>query len=228
MSFILRDVQIIRLATKIEFENYLKEIVNCYRIIFGGQDWKEWKICENGHKFSLIESEDKEACDFCQKPLRFYWPEEEVIKDMRHIFSLDDCCFVVALLDEKIIGFTFGYRMDERQAKKHFDNHLPYKLSRIIRSNSSCFWYQSDIGVDEKFRGKHLATKLFKKRMSEILEETDHNCFVVRSQPKAKTYHWYRQKIGYRMLSRYYRPDINEWRYLLYADRRLVHNYINK
>ncbi|MBU4360515.1 GNAT family N-acetyltransferase [Candidatus Parcubacteria bacterium] len=224
---ILNETELVHLDNQKLFKDYLNELVKCYRHIFGGDEWREWKICKNNHKFSFKESGDFVKCPACQSEFKFYWPSEEVKNDMQKAFELPASCFVIALYDGQIVGFTYGYQMDGSKAKHHFDEHLPYKLRRLICNNGNCFWYQSDIAVDENFRKQHLGSTLYKKRMEIVLDTTKHNVFIIRSYPGAKTYHWYRKKIGYKVLTKYRRDDLNEWRYLLYADRGLVHAYIN-
>ena len=192
----------------------------------GGDDWKEWKFCSAGHKFSFCESEHLDMCPVCDRELRFYWPVEQVRQDILNDLNSPQSVFVIAVDEQnKVVGFTWGYAMDKDSAKKKFDGHLPYKLSALLKKEKY-FWYQDEIGVAESYRNQGLATRLYKKRMSLVLARYKHNHFIIRTQPTAKTYSWYQYKIGYRVLAKYYLPDIKEWRYLLYADRQTISAYI--
>jgi len=210
-------------------DKYFKKLVKCYRLVFGGEDWQEWKICENNHKYSYQQSEHLKNCPKpkCSKQLNYYWPESVVEKKILTDLSLPESIFIIAVDGSEVIGFTWGYQMNDLTARKHLDGHLPYKLRRLMKRNGSTFWYQNEMGVLSDYRRQGLASQLYIKRMKKILEESDHSLFIIRSYPKAKTYHWYIKKIGYQILSKYYRPEIKEWRYLLKAGRQTIANYIS-
>jgi ribosomal protein S18 acetylase RimI-like enzyme len=204
----------------------LDSLVDCYRHVFGGQDWKEWKVCGAGHKFSFSESQMLDRCPICGQPLKFYWPAAEVKEDILRDFNSPQSVFIIAVNEtDKVVGFTWGYAMDKDSAQKKFDGHLPYKLLKLLKTQKR-FWYQDEIGVAEDYRNLGLASRLYKKRMSLVLARYKHNHFIIRTQPTAKTYRWYQHKIGYRVLAKYYRSDIREWRYLLYADRQIISAYV--
>ncbi len=223
----LKAVRIFQL-TEANLQHYLKDLVSCYRRVFGGEDWREWKLCPSGHKFSFSKSADLDFCPVCGQKLSYYWPAETVEKNILYDFYLPQSVFVIAVDgQDRVIGFTWGYAMDKVAAREKFDGHLPNNLIKLL-GKQKYFWYQNEIGVAEEYRHLGLASRLYKMRMSLVLEKYDCQYFLIRSHPQAKTYHWYQQKIGYRFLSKYYRPDIREWRYILYANRQSIAAYLKK
>ena len=219
-------IKIIRLREK-NLHHYIENLVETYRQVFGGDDWKEWKMCSNGHKYSRRESDNIEYCPECGEKLSFYWPSSVVEEKIRNDIALKGSVFVIALFAGKVIGFSWGFTMDKSIAEEHLDN-FPSQLSYLAQKNGGYFWYQNELGVLEEFRRRGVAKMLFKERMRISLKETRCENFIIRTYPQAKTFKWYR-RIGYKIIHRYERGDLNgEPRYLLWAPKKVVQQYLSE
>jgi ribosomal protein S18 acetylase RimI-like enzyme len=178
-----------------------KRIVACYREVFADGPWHEWKRCPKCKKYwgrkdhALLHSQDFRHCDTA---LVDFWSEDQVTSDLFHEITDKASCWL-ALCDQEVIGFCWGYpiTVDDLEKKLGIKLNLP---------PNKLFAYQAEVGVLAEYRGKGIAKRMVRHRLSDFLSQgLDVGVVRTRQYPEpSQTFSWY-QKAGYTVQSQY--PD---------------------
>ena len=134
-------------------------IVSVYQKVFGNAPWNEGCKCPVcGQTYSL----DKNAtyCLNCRNEdnlviLTEYWPTSRVISDFYREMQKPNAICIVAIVDYKVVGFTWGYEIN---ISGEIDFHLDAPgLSEVI--NGSVF-YLDEVAVLPEFQGQGIGSQL--------------------------------------------------------------------
>lgn len=139
------------------------ELVNAvalaYQQTFGQAPWNEGykcPICD----LTLALSEEQDYCPRCSAKgnmvfLAEYWPIDKVLSDFYREMSKPDSLCLVALRDEEIVGFTWGYQVSIDES---IDDYLEApNLHRLVSGN---FFYLDEVAVLPKYQGKGIGRSL--------------------------------------------------------------------
>ena len=182
----------------------LQELVACYRAVFGGAPWSEWKKCAVcGSKWGVEEDIPETHCG--QMPEEF-WPSATVESDIRHEVTEQASCWV-ATTGSDVVGFCWGYpiavsNLEQKLVLPGFAEAL-----RAKKGNVSHVAYQDELGVRPEFRGCGIAKAMYTARHADFLSR-GLTVGVVRTKrtPPTVTYSWF-LKIGYGLVSEYNDSD---------------------
>lgn len=186
---------------------HLESMITCYRDVFATDPWFEWKQCSKcGKTWGREHEQELGSLGFhhCGEPVVDFWPTETVRRDLLHEISTDMASCWIALIDNNVVGFTWGYGIAPTALEKKLA--LP-GLAKAVKSalgNHAVVAYQDELGVLSAHRGKKISKELFKLRFADFLA-MNLNVGVIRTkdEPPSVTYLWFTKKLGYQLLCRY-------------------------
>jgi len=190
--------------------DFLNRLIDCYRQIFMAEPWNEWKKCPIcGKKWGISEKKELECRDFkhCGQQVVDFWPKEKVESDIREeIGSSDDFC-VIALDNQGVVGFCWGYLIPPEKLEKKTE--LPGLASTINENfgDLALVSYQDEIGVLTQYRCQNIGNVLHSKLL-DFFRRRGLKVTITRtkSNPPSVAYRWY-QRIGYKVIDEYHDTD---------------------
>lgn len=172
-------------------------LVDCYRIVFGGDPWNEWKCCPGcGSTWGLDAEPALAACGYthCGQPMEDVWPPEVVRGDIEKELAHDASCWL-AMSGDTVVGFSWGYRIDSASlAGKLRVPELPLVLASACGVRSEVI-YHDDVGVLPGWRGRRVAQTLVDRMVRDLL--TPRAAIVVArtlANPPSNLYGWYQRR----------------------------------
>lgn len=182
----------------------IPKIIACYQDVFSDGPWHEWKECQKcGMYWGKKDKEFLHQMNFehCGTPIEDFWKKEDVQATIHSVLNLDSS-FFVAIQDEKIVGFCWGYVIDGEK----LDDYLKIGVVAQIEEKygNVKIAYQSEIGVLSQFRGKKIARRMFRARHIDFLSlGADVGVVRTRKLPEPSiTYLWFK-KLGYETIASY-------------------------
>jgi len=121
-------------------------------------------------KFREIEEKDrKEIAElycrvFAGKPWFESWTLEGALEVLDNAHKKESFLGVIAILENKIVGFSFGYRLPEKST----ENVAFAKVRELFKSKeieSDNVFYGAETGVDPELQNKGIGTEMFDYRM---------------------------------------------------------------
>jgi len=183
----------------------LPQVVSCYRKVFSGEPWNEWKKCPMcGQYWGAGQRLTLKQMNFqhCGTAVVDYWPRGIVARDIRHEINDRSSCWL-AMDGASVIGFCWGYPISQDTLEEKLGLE---GLARTIEHDLRCPWdvaYQDEIGVLPGYRRRGIARWLFEARLDDFLRQ-GLGLSVVRTKTRPPTvvYHWY-LRLGYRVVAEY-------------------------
>jgi len=133
----------------------LPQLIKVYQSAFAEPPWDEFKKCSLcGINYGIIETKRlPNTCKKCSTPLKLeeFWSSEDVRKDLDFARLQEDCVVLVAELDRKISGFTWGYKIPLEK--------FPFLRDYISNKTN----YMDEIAVAGDFRRKGIGKILGEK-----------------------------------------------------------------
>ncbi len=153
-------------------EEDLESIIKAYKKAFAEPPWNEFVKCKNcgaeyGEKEMTETIYEGRACKNCGAyPIAFqeYWTKEDIIDDLKFCQNQENPIILVALENEKVAGFTWGYKIPFEK--------FPF-LKGLIPENAI---YMDEMAVRGDKRMKGIGTMLgkeFLKRTKAVVLRTD-------------------------------------------------------
>ncbi len=196
----MEEISLIRYLPNQENNAITAQLVECYRNVFADRPWNEWLKCEKCQKYWGTKDQALLASyefSHCGAPLVDFWPRRKVLADLHHEITPEASCWL-AIHDEKVVGFSWGYPMDinDLQAK------LGLNLGREIPQRVA---YQDEVGVLTSYRGRKIAKAMVARRLSDFVAQGLHFGVVrTRQAPEpSETFLWYTRKLDYKILANY-------------------------
>jgi GNAT superfamily N-acetyltransferase len=198
------DMEYVRLC--LSDDTGLRSLVRCYQDVFATLPWAEWRKCAvcSAH-WGIEQRAELAALGFthCGRRVEEFWPATAVRSDLVHELSVPGASCWVALDAGRLVGFCHGYPV----AVSALDDHL------AIRGGSAAavrrfgpigqVAYQDDMGVIREYRGRGIASELYRLRLADF-RALGLKASVVRTmtRPPTVTYQWY-TAIGYEVIAEY-------------------------
>lgn len=180
-------------------ESLLPQLIECYREVFSTSPWYEWKTCTKcGKKWGLEHVDELAAHQHrcCNQEVVDFWPTEVVARDIRKELSMPFATCWLAMDGEKVIGFSWGYALTPTE----LDTKLGISCGI---TGTDLLAYQDEIGVSTSYRGRHIASTLFRYRLRDFLSHGLRTGVMrTKTLPPSVTYLWFRN-LGYRTTSSY-------------------------
>ncbi len=183
------------------------QVINCYRNVFGGEPWNEWKRCQKcDRKFGIEQLADgKTHC--CNMPLVDFWPKEVVQRDIFNEISGDASCWLSVVKENDnvvdVVGFSWGYPITPKNLEDMVKFSGIVDIITDIFGHMECVAYQDEIGLATKYRGQKIG------RAMQLLTHQDYTkqglgVVVARTKtnPPTVAYHWYK-KAGMDVIGEY-------------------------
>jgi ribosomal protein S18 acetylase RimI-like enzyme len=180
-------------------------LIQCYRDVFAGEPWNEWKLCPACQRQYGIGQTKGEACQ-CGSQLIDFWPPEQVRRDLEAELTTDSTCWVAFNGSEEVIGFTWGYLATPEgiATKVAFPG-----VAQAIRefAEQGPFAYIDEIGVSSRFRRQGVAKQLYRYQLSTLYQRQT-RVLVTRTKgtPFSVARGWF-LRMGYQVIARYPAPD---------------------
>jgi ribosomal protein S18 acetylase RimI-like enzyme len=190
-------------------EHLFPKLVHCYQNVFADGPWHEWKkcpVCEQywGKKDQVLLHQMNFS--HCGIPLVDYWEKEVVKKNILDAFSHNISC-ILALHEERVVGFCWGYIISVEELEKYFSlgiaAQIEEKWGRDVK-----IAYQSELGVDAEFRGQKIAKRMVRARHFNFIDMgAEIGVVRTRKTPEpSNTYLWFK-KLGYDTIASYPMSD---------------------
>lgn len=152
-------------------------IAKAYQQTFAGYPWFEgYKCPECGEGFPLTHTE--KTCTKCSSPgkpvlLIDYWLTDTIISDFNREMTKHGAICIVAKLDEKIIGFTWGYNV---QSNLELDSHLD--APDLHQRHRGEYFYLDEVAVVPDYQKKGIGKKL----VTRIIGRQAHEQILLRTK----------------------------------------------
>lgn len=132
----------------------VKAIALAYQQAFGGEPWNEGYICPVCEKvFARVPS--IETCSVCGDLVIEYWPIAKIVEDFQREMNKTDALCIVAMEQESVIGFAWGYRVSVDHT---LDEHLDAPdVHRLLHGD---FFYLDECALVPEYQGKGIGTVL--------------------------------------------------------------------
>lgn len=187
----------------------LSSLVTCYRQVFAGEPWNEWKRCSLcGQKFGWGARRELKGQKYihCGQKLIDFWPRQKIAEDIQNETSAQ-ASFWLAVIGRRVVGFCWGYRISIEVLSQKL------KLACLEASFKQNFKYSGDVGylddmgLLEKYRGRGWAGKMHDLMLRDfrgwqlpaILART-------KTIPPTIVYKWF-PAIGYQTVAEYNDSD---------------------
>ena len=165
-------------------------------------------------RFSIITSSDAElkqiiACYqavFAGAPWYESW-SVQAVQSLLFKLPKDISCWV-ALDEEKIVGFCWGYVMSLSDMEKYLKLSIASEFENLFGKNA-VIAYQSDMGLLDEYRNQGVARELFSSRQQDFLDQGLEVALVrTRELPEPSVTHsWFLYKEKYQILKRHEASD---------------------
>ncbi len=182
-----------------------EELIIAFKEVFATEPWNEWRkcvVCNSAWGIKdqlLLESSNYTHCN---EPVMEYWLTDTVRDDLNHEITGDSSCWL-AMQDEKVVGFTWGYPIELIELERKLGLSLQSLVCR--QDIPKLLAYQDELGVLEEYRDQKIARELFVLRFEDFLKQgLSYGVVRTRVLPMPSiTYLWFTQKLGYQELVRY-------------------------
>jgi hypothetical protein len=184
------------------------QLVECYRDVFADEPWHEWLKCPRCQEYWGVKDRAllaKNNFRHCSTPLVDFWAREQVIDDLNHEITPESSCWL-AIVDNKVIGFCWGYPIIKSQLETKlgitFNNKLECKDNELMA-------YQDELGVVFNYRKQKRAKAMFVNRLNDfIVRGLKIGIVRTRQRPSpSDTFLWYTKKLGYKIIASYPKND---------------------
>ena len=141
-------------------------IVSIYQHSFGNEPWNEGYRCPVCEHVIPLGNDDSATCSACNTegnhiPMVPYWPTERVLRDFYKEMGKKDAACFIAKDEQKIIGFTWGYKIEMGES---MDTHLEAPGLHALRQG--LLPYLDEVAVSLPYRQKgvgELLVRAFKR-----------------------------------------------------------------
>lgn len=180
----------------------LNQLITAYQDVFSTSPWSEWKTCSScKKKWGIEQWRDIPAlrCPHCDAALEDFWPSATVEQDIRKELAMPNATCWLAIDGGNVIGFSWGYALTAQE--------LDAKLGIACNLPDGRIAYQDEIGVTMPYRGKHIASELFTRRLGDFVAAKLFTGVVrTKTNPPSVTNLWF-NRLGYKVIARYNDTD---------------------
>ncbi len=152
------------LISKGEKVSVFLQIPNLYAEVFAGPPWNEFTQCSQCQKYYGLSSKPGESSSCCNTQLVLAYPYEETAQYIQKELSMPNSTLALLLtVNNTLFGFSWGYEINlDDFLRRKYDNESTRELVKQIMNKLEItdFFYFSECGVKEDFRGKGYATNL--------------------------------------------------------------------
>lgn len=147
---------------------------------------------------SLVEGCAFLYCEIWKEPPwnEGFWKEAEVIEDIKAQMKRAGALGFLAVFEEKVIGFTWGYMVSKEDMGEISGNSL---LDFIFDSIKEVF-YVDELGAAKEFRRHKVGTLLSQSLISSVRKLNAEIPFILRTDKKAVAARNLYKKLGFRDL----------------------------
>ena len=119
------------------------------------------KICGNNGDKKLLEKTARLYCEIWKEPPwnEYFWKQDEVLIDIQEQLKKEASMLVAAVEKDKVIGFTWGYRIDKKLIEAISNSNL---LSFLFEPAPKSVFYIDEIGIDKRHRMHGIGGKITK------------------------------------------------------------------
>lgn len=141
------------------------------------------KICGNGGDKKLLEKTARLYCEIWKEPPwnEYFWKQDEVLMDIQEQLKKEAAMLVAAVKEGKVVGFTWGYRVDKKLMETISNSNL---LSFLFEPPSKSVFYIDELGVDKRHRMHGIGGKITKSIMKQT-KKTGVDCWCLRTHINA-------------------------------------------
>src|SRR3989344_2992130 len=148
----------------------LKNLAVLYAEVFSGPPWNEYTRCLLSGKFYGRETEVSKPCPDCASPLLPAYEADETIKYILKEMEKKNSVIFVGEANQKLVAFSWGYSYDspdEFASEKYKTEEMQRKITDLLKNQgiSRKFYYFSESGIVEAFRGKGLTNDFYTLRL---------------------------------------------------------------
>lgn len=171
----ISTIEIKQVHSNMEVRNLMESIIRLYKQVFGESEWEEGFKCNKcGKKWRFSNAPVSGVCSTlnCGTDLVEFYPNEEVEQMILKLVSNIQYRLFIALSDkaEELIGFSWGWftdintlNTDKLKISNSQLESLRQNIQRLFGMVPKSLYYQSETGVEKKYRGKNIAAGMIQK-----------------------------------------------------------------
>lgn len=199
-----KDLTYVRFNPKTH-RHLLSGLVDCYRKVFAGAPWNEWKKCGVCKKeWGEDSATELVAMGFlhCGEIVADSWPAAKVEYDLSLQLKARTSCWI-AVIRDWVIGFAWGYPICPAKLADDLKSpDLVLNLEQMFGPHVEVA-YQDDLGVLPEFRGNGISRQLIARRLKDLKDQgLKVGVARVKRDPPSKTYDMYIRD-GFSVVSEY-------------------------
>lgn len=148
-----------------DLQTELANIAGLYADVFSGPPWNEFTLCPNDKTFFGKETKPGDLCRKCNKELIPAYPLDKTQNYILKEYLRPNGIVLIAKNGNEMVGFAWGFSYEkplEFASEKYRTEDMQQKVISVLENNGidKKFFYFSEAGVVENFRGYGLSNQL--------------------------------------------------------------------
>lgn len=148
----------------------LTTLARVYGEVFAGPPWNEYTKCAVGCKeFFGLDTKPGDFCPKCNNTLELAYPLKDTISYIEEEMGKPNPVMFLGKDNNEIIGFTWGYSYlpKEFAEEKYRTGQMRETIVYVLKKEGieERFFYCSETGIIESYRGRGLSNQFYKKRL---------------------------------------------------------------
>lgn len=153
-----------------------RSLAKVYAEVFAGPPWNEYTICPSSQKFFGKETKIGGKCPECSALLSSAYPLEETGEYILKELSKKDSALFIGESENKLVAFSWGYSYPSPEKftlDKYKTREMQTRVNSLLRTlRIGEFYYFSESGILEEFRGRGLTNDFYRLRL-QVPKELD-------------------------------------------------------
>lgn len=154
----------------------LPKIASLYAQVFAGPPWNEYTSCEQENKYFGLETSPESGCPNCGRPLTLAYPEQDTVSHITKEITKPDAIMFTIKDGVETVAFSWAFSYSnpsEFVIDKYRDSQEKSEIQKLLETNgiSGNFFYLSESGINEAYRGRGLSNDFFRLRIAVAREK---------------------------------------------------------
>lgn len=173
--------------------------IKLYKDIFWEAPWNEWFICQSCNL--IYPKKFAGSCSCWNSKLNPFYKNKELKSDFKNFSLKDEYQELIAKVLNDYIWFIWWWNTTLENLNNNklwltnseLENLTQQILEKYPNFNISNFYYFSEIWVENDFRGKDIAWKLYRENLQKLCEKWEKYILVRTTRKSDLPYKWFKK-----------------------------------